>query len=92
MSTLMSNSFKILSVYLITKRKRDLKGFKCMTVSLDFTRLYETFRYFSRLFEPFFQILHEFDEVLYFMKKMKYYGQDEYFMDKMKYLTFRVYS
>ena len=51
-----------------------------MTVSLDFTRLskiFETFRYFLRLFEPFkSQILHEFDEVLY-EKDEVLHGKDE---------------
>ena len=41
--------------------KRDLKGFKCMTVSWNFPRLFETFRS---------QKVHEFR---YFMEKMKYF-------------------
>ena len=59
-----------ITIYIKTRPKR---LFKCITVSLDFTRLTNLKNFMNSM--------------KYFMEKMKNYGQDEYLMLSVKYFN-----
>ena len=66
------------------EKKRDLKGFKCMTVSLDFPRLFEIFRYFLRFWDflrLLDELLHGKDEILHGKDEI-FHGKDEILQGK----------